>query len=255
MRPFLLIALLAGSLSGCSDPIDDARTADTIEAWQAYLAKPEATGSNRMEGEGRLEALMAEKAEADKSIAGFDELLKRFPKSRAVKDWTKKRIDLALAAAEAENTEAGWQKFMADNPTADGSLIKQAKNRIAIAAYADKLAISELKIEQVNLAEDPKGPKDGWGFSCDITNNGDKAIAYLNVELRIEDPSGAGINPVTMPAVAPTYKVPMPDEFYKPIEPGKTRHWEYTTADVPPNYATAPKASMKLITLKFVGEN
>ena len=255
MRSLIFFAILSGAVTGCSDPIDEAKQFDTIAAWQAYLAKPEATGSNKMAGEGRLETLMSAKAEADKSIPAYDALMKRFPKSRAMKDWSTQRIALALAAAETENTPEGWQKFVTDNPKAEGSMVKQAKNRIAIAEYSPKMVISELKIEQVNLAEDPKGPKDGWGFSCDITNNGDKAISYLNIELRITDPSGAAVNPVTMPAVASTYKVPMPEEWFKPIEPTQTRRWEYTTNEVPENFASAPKATMQMITLKFVGEN
>lgn len=255
MRSLIFFAILAGAVTGCSNPIDEAKQVDTIEAWEAYLAKPEATGSNKMAGEGRLETLMSAKAEADKSIPAYDALMKRFPKSRAMKDWSTQRIALALAAAEAENTPEGWQKFVAENPKAEGSMVKQAKNRIAIAEYSPKMVVSELKIEQVNLAEDPKGPKDGWGFSCDITNNGDKAISYLNIELRITDPSGAAVNPVTMPAVASTYKVPMPEEWFKPIEPTQTRRWEYTTNEVPENFASAPKATMQMITLKFVGEN
>lgn len=250
--PLLLAALF---LLGCHDPIDDAKTANTVEAWEAYLAMPEATGSNKLFGEDRLQELMVAKAEGSKTLEDYDALLKRFPKARDFKKWQTARIQIALEAAEALNTPEGWQKFVADNPKADGSMVKQAKNRIAVAEYTPKLGITELKVEQVNLAEDPKGPKDGWGFSTDITNNGDKAISYLNIELKITDPAGGAWKPVTMPAVASTYTVPMPEEFYLPIEPGKTRHWEYTTSEVPEKFADKPAATITPITIRFVGEN
>ncbi len=253
-RSFPLLFTVIFAL-GCHDPIDDAKATNTPEAWEAYLALPDATGSNKLFAEDRLEDLMAAKAEASQSIADYDAVMKRFPKARDFKKWSDARIKLALAEAQAVNTPEGWQKFMADNPKADGSMVKEAKNRLAVAEYTPKLAITELKIEQVNLAEDPKGPKDGWGFSADITNNGDKTINYLNIELRILDPSGAAWKPVTMPATASTYKVPMPEEFYMPIEPGKTRHWDYTTGDVPEKFADKPAAKITPITIRFVGEN
>jgi hypothetical protein len=40
---------------------------------------------------------------------------------------------------------------------------KKASARVEVAGYIDKLQIGEVKVEEVNLAEDPKGPKDGWG--------------------------------------------------------------------------------------------
>ncbi len=253
MRPALL--LLAFLFTGCTDPIDEAKTADTIEAWEAYLAKPEATGSNKLTAESRLEELLAAKADSSKLIADYDALIKRFPKARDVKKRQKTRVELSLAEAETTNTPEGWQKFVTDNPKADGALVKQAKNRIAMAEYVPKLTITELKIEQVNLAEDPKGPKDGWGFSVDITNNGDKSINYLNMQLSITDPSGAATNPIPYPACASTFNVPMVEEFYKPIEPGQTRHWVYTTGEVPENFATTPAGKVVPITIRFVGEN
>lgn len=250
--PLLLSVLFTVA---CHDPIDDAKTANTPEAWEAYLALPDATGSNKLFAEDRLQDLMAERAEASMTIADYDAVLKRFPKARDQKKWRDARIKIALTEAETLNTPEGWQKFVADNPKAEGSMVKQAKNRIAVAEYTPKLGITELKIEQVNLAEDPKGPKDGWGFSTDITNNGEKAISYLNIELRITDPAGGAVKPETMPAAASTYTVPMPEEFYKPIEPGQTRHWEYTTNEVPEKFADKPEAKITPITIRFVGEN
>ncbi len=260
MRNLPLVALYA-LLScpfvgtGCSDPVDDARKADTIEAWNTYLAMPEATGSNKIEGEGRLEQLMTAKADTEKTIADYDAVIKRFPKTRNLKKLQKARTDLALTEAEATNTPEGWQKFMTENPTADGAVVKDAKNRIVMAAYGPKLTWTPLKIEQVNLAENPKGPKDGWGFSADVTNGGDKTISYLNVSLQIIDPSGAATNPIQMPAVAPTYKTPMPDTFYKPIAPGETRHWDYETGDVPPGFTDKPDAKITPITITFAADH
>lgn len=242
---------LSAALLGCHDPVDDAKKADTIESWSAYLALPEASGSNKIQAEDRLEQLMTQQAQTSKSLEDFDALIKRFPKSRNVKKSQKERTDISLAVAEAANTPEGWQVFMTDNPAADPALIKQAKNRITMAEYGPKLAYTELKIEPVNLAEDPKGPKDGWGFSTDITNNGDKSISYLNIQLKLTDPAGAPTNPVTLPAAAPTYKVPMPDVFYTPIAPGETRHWEYTTAEVPAGFVDKPAATLTPITITF----
>ena len=231
--------ILALSLGGCADPFEDAKAADTVEAWQAYIAT-NPSGSRLLNANQRLEELLIKKARDSKAIADYDALLKAFPKSREKKALQKERGELALAAAEVENTAAGWEKFVKENPWVDGTVVKGAQNRLAVSQYMPSMAFTEVKVEEVNLANDPKGPKDGWGFSVTVTNNGDKTITMLNMVASMLDEQGAVLRVTPYePLVGPKYSTGQytPEEIAAPLKPGESRTWMTTTGDVPEGFA------------------
>ena len=55
-------------------------------------------------------------------------------------------------------------------------------------------------------------------------------------------------------ACARYWNVPMPDEFYKPIMPGETRKWEWTTGDMPTGWAKKVKVKAVDIVLGIEDE-
>lgn len=239
MRILLLSLVLSG---GCADPFEDTKKVDTIEAWQTFLAT-DPSGSRRLFAEDRLEELLTAKAEASNLPADYDAVLQRFPESRAKKKLQEARVKAALAIAEKENTTEGWKKFEAENPFADPGVMKSAKARITMAEYEPKLAFSEPVVKQVNLAEDPKGPLDGWGFYADVTNNGDKSLSRLNLEVQLLDAEGKVLRAFQYPVVAGSLPrgMPMPEGFSTPMAPGDTRKWEYTTDDIPEGWSQKVK--------------
>lgn len=248
MRALVLLFLLAG----CADPYGDAQKVDTIEAWEGFLAG-NPSGSEKLGAEKRLEELLVARAEQSKKVEDYDAVLKKFPKSRKTKEMQAGRANAAFAVAEAEGTADAWKAFLDENPTADTALKKKARNMVAVAEYKDKLAMTEPKVEEVNLAEDPKGPKDGWGFTTVVTNDGDKAVEYLNLEVQFLDAQGQKLKAFTYPLAAQAGPggLPLPEEYTKPLEPGQSRTWTYTTGDVPEGWSKQVKVVP--VAVRFVG--
>jgi len=245
---FLFLFLVMG---GCADPYADAEKANTVEAWETFLAgTPSPT--EKLKAEVNLEMLMQKKAEESKTIVDYDAFIKKFPHSKQLKAMQTARSNVAWTEAEKAGTPEAFKKFLDENDFADGALKKKARNLVAVAEYKDKLVIPEVKVEQVNLAENPKGPKDGWGFTAEVANNGDKSIEYLNFDLNLLDASGAKIKTISYPLVAQSAgQMPMPEEYQKPLEPGQKRLWTYSTGEVPDSWDH--KASLTPSSIRFVG--
>lgn len=235
-------------LSACADPYGDAQAVDTIEAWDKFLAS-NPTGSDKMKAESRLEKLLVDRAEASKTVADYDAVLKRFPDSRKKKDMLTGRANAAFAIAEEAGTTDAWKLFLDENPEADGSLRKRAKAMVDVAAFASTLTIAEPTVAEVNLANDPTGPKDGWGISAAVTNNGTVALEYANIELVFHDSAGKKLKATSYPIAAETGPGGMPIEeaLTKPLAPGETRTWSYTTGDLPEGWLDGRKVSLALI--------
>lgn len=252
MRVLMLMALLAG----CANPYEDAKKADTIEAWEAFL-KTEPATSQKLFAEDRIEELMTKRAEESGKVVDWDLVISRFPESRHKKKLAEERVKAALKEAEAENTPEGWKRFAEQNPNAGAEVMRAAQNRIALANWGPLLVVGEPEVMQVNLAEDPKGPLDGWGFKATVTNNADKPIEYLNLELEFLDAEGKGGKRVTYPAVAGAIPggYSLPEGFDKPIAKGETREWYYTTGDVPEGWAEGKKVKLVPVAIKPLAPN
>jgi hypothetical protein len=248
MRTALLFLLLAA----CEDPYGDAAKVDTIEAWESYLAT-EPSGSDKLKAESRLEELLVEKTLASTKPEDFDAVLKRFPNTRQAEKLKTGRATAAYAVAEAENTPEAWQKFLDENPTAEATMKKKATNRVQVAGYQDKLVMGEVKVEQVNLAEDPKGPKDGWGFTVEVQNTGDKTLDFLNLEVQMLSADDVKLATASYPLVGQVGpgNLPLPEEYTQPLKPGDKRVWNYTTGDVPKDWTQ--KARVVPVALRFSG--
>ena len=109
-------------------------------------------------------------------------------------------------------------------------------------------------MEQVNLAEDPNGPLNGYGFYVDVTNKGDAAIAMLKLEIQYLNEAGQKVGSGSWPVVATRLPggLPMADGFDKPIAPGETRQWEWTDGEFPDSWAK--KSKVVATAIQFVGE-
>ncbi len=250
MTPTIALLLL---LSACADPFGDAQAADTIEAWDKFLTEG-ATGSEKMRAESRLEQLLVLRAEETKAVVDYDALLKRFPTSRRKKDMEAGRGNAAFAIAEESGTTEAWRTFITENPAADGKLRKRAKAMVDVAAYSAVLIIGEPTVAEVNLANNPSGPKDGWGVTAPITNNGTVALEYASMELVFRDAAGKKLWAVNYPIAAPTGPggMPIEEELTKPLAPGETRTWSYSTGEVPNGWLDGRKVSLQLVSARPV---
>jgi hypothetical protein len=248
MRLLLLVLFLAA----CDDPFGDTKKVDTIEAWEQFLAG-DPSGSEKLAAETRLEELMVEKANSTGKLEDFDAVLKKFPKTRQRKKLEEGRANAHFAQADAENTPDAWKRFLDENPNADAAQRKKASARVQVAEYQDKLQMGEIKVEEVNLAENPKGPKDGWGFSTEVTNAGDKTLDLLTLEVQLLDASGGKLAAMSYPLAGTTGPggTSLPDEYTKPLKPGDKRTWRYSTGDIPEGWSK--QVRIVPVSLRFSG--
>ena len=83
-------------------------------------------------------------------------------------------------------------------------------------------------LEAVNLGEDPKGEKNGWGVSVDVTNAGDKTFPYVRLSVEWQNPDGTEIETKDYPLVSDHWTEPATEEQQKPLAPGEKRVWTWT---------------------------
>ena len=250
MRYALFLLMM---LAAC-DPWDDVKKADTIEAYEKYIAE-NPSGSKAIEARARLEQLYIEVARKDKTIEAYDAYIKRFPKGDLAKEAHEEREKIFWSWAEKENSPEAWQRFVDENPKSDH--IKKARGRLRMAQNKDAVALGEPTMKKVNLAEDPKGELNGWGFYVDATNKGTKPIEYLNIQVQYLDGNGEVLGSKDWPVVAKALpgNLPFEDGFDKPIAPGETRTWEWTEAmeDMPKGWTESIKVLP--VNIRLVGES
>ncbi|HMV68759.1 MAG TPA: hypothetical protein PKA64_18045, partial [Myxococcota bacterium] len=229
------LILLAAFAVACDDFSTVQRT-DTIEAYEAYLKENGETSANGIASLARLEVLYKKRAEEKQDVPSWDAYLARFPKGPDAAAFREARELALFHKAELEGTEAGWRAFLDACPAAQTRRVDMAKAGMLAAAYAPSLTIGEVQTKPVNLADDPKGPMNGTGWSAEITNKGDKTLSLLWFTLVLPDASGGVAGTFDGPLVAPqsASRMPIAAKDQVPFKPGETRTWTYTTDVVPP---------------------
>lgn len=242
---FLLSALLL--LGACADEYADAEKANTIESWSTYLDK-NPDSMQAIVAKGKLEGLLIEKAKASNLVADWDAYLARFPDGKSVSVAKDAREALLLEEAVTAGTADAYKKFLDTVP--DASTPRRSVAEAGLAATSYPLEVGELRIEQVNLAEDPKGPLDGWGFRADIKNAGDKTVEVLIYRLELQDAAGKVLASKEWPLVGPdkVWSSPVPESWMVPVQPGETRTYDYTTGSMPEGWGN----KARLVPLKIV---
>ncbi len=253
MRLATLIIPLALSLSACKSPFATAQEQDTIEAYETFLDgnpnSPFVTQATL-----RLEELYLEKARTDKTLESYDLYLDKYPKGKLRDKAVEERREFLFDWASEQDSAEAWQKFLDEYPTGDRKLKQEARERLNMAQNRDIISVGPVSIEQVNLAENPDGPLDGWGFYADVTVSGDKDVEKLVMEVAYLGSEGQVLDAREWPVVAPALpgNLPVEEEFKVPMKPGETRTFEWTTGDMPVGWAK--KARIRPVFIKFVGE-
>ena len=247
------VALLSMLLSGCSDPYMAAQKADSISAWEQFIAENPKNPKRGM-GQIRLEELYLKAARDAKSLEAYDTYLAKYPKGKMLETAHKERREFLLTWTREQDTVVSWEKYLAEYPASRSAGGREAKARLNMARHKGALTVGPVKMEQVNLAENPEGPMDGYGFYVDVTNNGDSPIQYLNMQISYLDEKGVTLSRSKWPAVATQLpaSLPMEEGFDKPIAKGETRQWEWTSGKTPDGWAK--KVSVIPVNIKFVGE-
>ena len=250
---FARVALISLLLCGCSDPFREAQKSDSIAAWEHFISDNPRNPKRSM-GQIRLEELYLQAAREAKTLEAYDTYLSKYPKGRMVETANKERREFLLTWTREQDSVESWEKYLAEYPASRSAGGREAKARLNMARHTGKLTVGPVKMEQVNLAENPDGPKDGYGFYVDVTNNGDAPIQYLNMQISYLDESGVTLSSSRWPAVATRLpaSLPMEEGFDKPIAKGETRQWEWTSGKTPEGWSK--KVSVTPINIKFVGE-
>lgn len=231
---FALALLLA--LAACGDPFAAAQKADTIEAYEHYLAE-NPTGRFHVQARGRLESLYLENARAEKTLEAFDRYLERFPEGALRDKVLEEREVFLFDWAREVNTFESWTRFLDEYPRAERKRRTHARRMVGVHSYLEHLALGEPTFEEVNLAEDPKGPKDGWGFAVEVTNNGPETIESLWLTVEYLDEQGRSVESDEWPVVAPQWPIPMEESAKVPMKPKESRRWYWMTGSVPQAWA------------------
>ena len=233
------MAAVAGLVAlqvGCTDPFEVAQSEDTVEAYEKYLADhPNAPMA--LAASARLEALLLEKAKADKSLEQYDAYLKRFPEGEQHARALKEREALLFSEAKRSNTPELWKRYLEDYRKGDKNRKRLAEEMVQVHEYLEHVSLSETKSQQVNLAEDPKGPLNGWGFVVEVTNTGSETVKDMWLTIEYLDMDGNPLEDDRWPIVAaPESTVRIQEEFREPLLPGQSRTWEWTTGDLPEDW-------------------
>lgn len=253
MRALALLLPLTLALSACQDPFAAAQEANSIEAYEAFVAE-NPNSPFVTQAQIRLEELYLEKARAEKTLEAYDVYLEKFPKGKLKDKAVDERRQFLFDWAGEQDTAEAWQKFLDEYPSGDRKLKQEARQRLNMAQNKDLVTVGPVSIEQVNLAEMADGPLDGWGIYADVTVGGDKEVAKLVMEVAYLGAEGQVLDAREWPAVAPALpgNIPVEEEFKVPMKPGETRTFEWTTGDLPAGWAK--KARIRPVDIQFVGE-
>jgi hypothetical protein len=237
--PAVLLLLL---VAACGPSYEKTRKIDTPEAWETYLTQADPQSLDYMRGQKRLAELTFKQAQESRDIAALAAFIERYTGDgqRALREEAiKLREELLYAWADETGSPEAWKQFQDEYPKAAKKRRVEARRRIKMGQYKDTVALGPVRQERVNLAEDPEGPLNGWGWWVDVTNNGDKAWYKLTLGLYFLDDEGKVVDRKDWPVVAkylPGY-LPYETGFDKPMAPGETRTWEYTDGDIPEGWS------------------
>ncbi len=222
MRNLLLLTVL---LTSACDPFAAAQKADSVEAYEAFLTE-NPNSAWRPQAADRLQVLLFEAAQEENTLPAYDAWLTRFPSSSMRDDVMSARSGSLYTWARETDTVESWQAFLAEYP--ESRRRPNAERGERAARYRPQLTVGEPRSSRTNLAEDPEGPMNGWLIEADVTNIGENA--FKTVILHPTSPSE--LSTLEWPVAAPRWTLPLTDEQKRPLRPGETRTWSWTTDDL-----------------------
>lgn len=236
--------LLFVATFACLGPsYDGAMRADTIEAYEEFLAA-DPDSPYQQPAEKRLEELYYEQAVAANDLAGWEKYTTRWALGGPhYAEGLKKHAGFAWKVAIADGSPEAMRAYIEKFGKADQTLAARASGLVAAQEYG-KLELSEPRVEAVNLGEDPKGEKNGWGVSVDVTNAGDKTFAFVRLTVEWQGPDGKELVTRDYPLVSDHWNVPATEDQTKPFKPGDKRVWQWTEDYAVVPAGTPPKAKV-----------
>jgi hypothetical protein len=223
---------------------------DTIEAYQRYLdAEPE--GRWVPEATKRIETLRYEAVVEENTLAGFDRFLEEHPDSNYFGKVMSLREHFVYTNTKNTHTVEAYQAYLKEYPTRKKHS-DYAKNQIVILEYGEGLTLTDPRMAEVNMAENPKGPMNGWGFEVDVENKGKKRLKTVNIEVSYLGEDGSTVGSDTYYLVHYYWQLPVPEIMKTPMKPREKRTWEWTKKkDYMPEDWAEGKFELKVIKIIF----
>ncbi len=249
----ILAAFLVG-LTACNDPYEVAMEDGSFEVLEAFAQEHP---NHRMMHvvKFQLEKLTLERAEEAGTVAAWDAYLESYPEGQLREKGEAGRLEAVWSAAASGNDPVAWTRFLEDYPKADRDRRRDAERRRKVATHKDKIALGAVRVEPVNLAENPSGPYDGYAISADVTWTGETPLPYLQMEVEFLAGDGSVLRTERWPLVAPQApkNLPIEEEWKVPLEPEETRRYYYTT-EGPKTGKWERKANVVPVAIKLEGE-
>jgi hypothetical protein len=244
----IFVALFVELLVACDlgPSYEEVQKADTIEAYEAFLAAdPESI--YKFACNKRLEELYFARGQQEGTRAAWEAYLTRFPEGGSRDTAERELATAAFSEAAKANTAEAFRQFLADFPKTDKWLRARAEGRAAAMEYG-KLELGTPKVDRVNMAEDPKGPLNGWGVAVEVANRGDKTLNYVALTMEFLGEDGHVLGSKDYPLTSTHWTMPATELQQTPMKPGETRTWLWTEGD-----DTAPKEWKQAVNLTVTG--
>lgn len=263
----LVIVLLGSSLVGCSSKPSFRAVMESGDpaAFEDWLKTADKTDADYVTAYVRLEKILYENAQKESTVQAYDRFFARYPATKHEsyppgftplfhdKAW-KDRENVLWTWADQNSSKESFERFLKDYPKAGKKRKADAKRRVHMLENLDKVSIGAVRQERVNLAENPEGALDGWGFWVDVTNVGQVPIERLTLAIYYLGDEGRVIDRDEWPVVAKRLpgNMPFKDGFDKPMAPGETRTWEWTTGELADGWSQ--QVRMTPVDILFVGD-
>jgi hypothetical protein len=189
------LTLLFGT--GCSKEnaaFEQAQTADSIEAYEAFLRDfPDTT--NAVTVQERLDQLYFDAAQNAKTVESYNKYLTTYPTGRHVAEVRGEYEKVMYRDVTKDGSRTGLEAFLKEFP--DGNYAQKAQKRLDEVAYYDKLSVSDVKVAKTTVTGADGMSQEGWEITGSITNTGDRPVD--KVTMTVGAKGGKGQETVSAP--------------------------------------------------------
>lgn len=232
MKHVLWVAAL---LIGC-DNFEEVKSQDTIEAYTAYLTE-NPTSKHAMAAERRIEELTLESAIETATPEAWSTYFQAYPSGQYVERARSTHQSQLYQAAIRNGDEASWLALKSAYPNPGAKILRHMDRALPASRYAPNMAIAPVEITAINISGKADGPKDGKAFVTQVTNEGTKVLEEYWLRVDYLNAAGDSVGHDVWPVVAKKYPGPAREEWKKPMKPGETRLWDWSTDEVPESFA------------------
>ena len=243
-----LTALALALLAGCeANALHEARMTDTPAAYEAFLQKyPDHEEAEWMRD--RMEELRYMKAKDAGTSRALRDYITSHPEGAHTEDARILEDEVAFKEAEGTSTAASYQGYLDAHP--DGKFLEKARYEYEEKMYLDKIALENQRVERINLANDPEGPKNGWGIFADVKNIGPRNVVEVEIVVHYLDDAGNSVDTDKWWAVAKGLMgMPTPPYIVPPLPPEAIREFKWTTGQTHEKWAQ--KVNLEITNLRF----